>query len=152
MSKLSRPGAQGGTLPKLLADQCRKITEKLIICPLSQPFRDPVDDSMEGALSYYQKIKTPMDLNKVLGNLRQSRYHSVDAWKADVRLIWRNSIDYNGDDSFYALFAKELSRQFERYCKEIASNDWELWAKRIRKGQAKLAQYIEAKATRKTRP
>jgi hypothetical protein len=151
MSKLSRPSAPGGSLPKLLVDQCVKITKKLIVCPLSYPFREPVDDSMEGAQNYYQKIKTPMDLNKILGNLRQGRYQSADAWKSDVRLVWRNSIDYNGDDSFYALFAKELSRQFERDCKEIATSDWELWAHRIRKRQAKLAQYIEAKATRRTR-
>jgi hypothetical protein len=133
----------GGTLTAFQREWCTHITKKLIDCPLSLFFREPVDPDQENLVDYRAKIERPMDLGTIQQQLAANKFSSVDEWKADVRLVWKNAIKYNGMETFIGIFAQELSNVFERYLKEMPENEWALWTNRVRKTQQKLHQYLQ---------
>jgi hypothetical protein len=54
---------------------CCKITDKILKCPISGPFRDPVDSSQ---VPGYLDVIKPMDLNSVMRKLNENQCLSVD--------------------------------------------------------------------------
>uniref|UniRef100_A0A7S2MY29 Bromo domain-containing protein n=1 Tax=Helicotheca tamesis TaxID=374047 RepID=A0A7S2MY29_9STRA len=79
----------------------------------AEPFRDPVDWKLLGLFDYPQIIKKPMDLGQVKRKIESGKYGTIHDAAEDVRLIWKNCMQYNADGSDFYILAKNMSRKFE---------------------------------------
>lgn len=139
-------------LSSVQQNYCIKITKKIMNYPISVFFRNPVDPEKDGAPNYFEVIKRPMDLSTVLKRLDDKYYTTVDKWKEEMNLIWKNAMSYNPEDYYIHMIAKELSDIFRRYCEKIPRTELEAWIFHVGKKHAKLVKLIEAKPdpTKKT--
>ena len=64
-------------------------------------FREPVDPVLLGIPTYFQVIskKDARDLRTIRTKLDSDKYDSIDAFEADLDLMTRNAITFNGADS-----------------------------------------------------
>lgn len=74
---------------------CRRLLNKLLQHQGSHWFKHPVDYVALNLPDYPKKIKTPMDLGTVNTRLVTGVYRDIDAFAADVRLVWSNAMAYN---------------------------------------------------------
>ena len=66
---------------------------------LSFPFHQPIDAEELGIPEYHDVIARPMDLATLRKNIVSRRYHRLSLFVSDVRLIWRNCLDFNETNS-----------------------------------------------------
>lgn len=133
------------SMTKIQKLSCIKITKKLMDFPISVFFLNPVDPINDGVPDYFEKVKKPMDLNKVMVRLNEGYYPSIDEWKKDVNLIWKNALLYHTDDSIVFIIAKELQDTFKKMCENIPKTELEMWTCKIKKTHSKLMKLISAK-------
>lgn len=64
-------------------------------------FREPVDPVLLGIPTYFQVIprKDARDLRTIRTRLDNDKYDSMEAFEADINLMIRNAITFNGADS-----------------------------------------------------
>lgn len=69
--------------------------------PSSFVFREPVDPVLLGIPTYFQVIpkKDARDLRTIRTRLDNDKYDSTEAFEADLDLMIRNAITFNGADS-----------------------------------------------------
>ncbi|THH02472.1 hypothetical protein EW026_g391 [Hermanssonia centrifuga] len=91
-------------------------------------FFDPI---ALGIPHYPSVIKHPMDFSTVERKLQASsptkpdsnpvnpRYHHADEFIADVRLIFNNSLTFNGPDHFVTKMSKQLEEVFDKQLKTL---------------------------------
>ncbi|KAL1438187.1 hypothetical protein MTO96_048271 [Rhipicephalus appendiculatus] len=82
------------------------VTDHLKSIPESWPFHKPVNKKF--VKDYYTVIKSPMDLDTVIKNIKAHKYHSREEFFSDVELLYRNSMQFNGADSQFTQKAKEI--------------------------------------------
>lgn len=77
-------------------------------------FREPVDPVVLGIPTYFDVIprKDARDLRTILQKLTQDKYDSIDAFEADLDLMIRNAIVFNGADSEVGEFAVKLQNRY----------------------------------------
>lgn len=96
------------TKPLSVAEQCLPILKKLINHEHGWVFKDPVDPVELGIPDYFDIVKHPMDLNLVMKKLECGSYTDIKSFERDTKLVFTNSILFNGDESDVGCMAKEL--------------------------------------------
>ncbi|KAI9511720.1 hypothetical protein F5148DRAFT_1168299 [Russula earlei] len=73
----------------------------LVKDPLSFVFREPVDPIALGIPQYYEIIprKDARDLRTIRQKLDADKYDTAEGWEADIDLMIRNAIHFNGEES-----------------------------------------------------
>ncbi|EAY12104.1 Bromodomain containing protein [Trichomonas vaginalis G3] len=95
--------------------------------PSAKWFLDPVDTSSEEYSDYLEQIKTPMDLNTLENQLKNGKYNSVNEFREDLSLIWRNCQQYWQEDSITTTLAMDIKQYAENLLNYITDRpdiDW----------------------------
>jgi hypothetical protein len=124
---------------------CTDLTKKFLAYPVARFFRDPVNPTRDCAPDYHEKIKRPMDLGTVLQNLQEEKYSSVEKWRDDMNLVWKNAMAYNGQGSPLFAIAKDLSETFRVKSEVVPSTATEDWLLRLRSRQQKIMRLLQAR-------
>ncbi|KAK9761922.1 transcription initiation at TATA-containing promoter protein, variant 2 [Basidiobolus ranarum] len=91
---------------------CSNILRALKRHPNAVHFLVPVNPTKLKVPDYPDIIKNPMDLGTIGNKLNDSRYHTMDQFVADMRLIFDNCYLYHGRDSIIGSLAQNLERAF----------------------------------------
>lgn len=73
------------------------ILPRLRNVPESWPFHKPVNK--KNVKNYYEIITKPIDLETMLANVKEHRYHSRQLFMNDIQLMYDNCAKYNGEES-----------------------------------------------------
>lgn len=97
----------------------RPLIQKLMVHPTNKNvFNAPVDPVAHGIPTYFDRIKTPMDLGTVKGRLHKGYYKSIEDCFNDIELVFQNAIDFNSSEHAVHKMAVELLTEFRT---EVAS-------------------------------
>lgn len=141
----SRSSNANSTLNQVQHQYCVKITKKINDFTMARFFRQPVDPKRDGAEDYLEKIKKPMDIGTVLQNLQDNKYTSVDQWRNDMNLIWKNAMTYNDSHSPLYIIAQDLQETFKKMTENIPRNTTVEWIIKVRKEHNMLQRIIDAR-------
>lgn len=81
-------------------------------------FLNPVTDAI--APGYSKLIKKPMSIVTMENKIENNQYHDIKSWEVDVRLMFRNCVDYNRGPTGQ-WFRGEAKRQLKVFMDEILS-------------------------------
>jgi len=98
--------------PSDITNKLLPLVQDLINDECGWVFSSPVDPVELGLPDYFDIIKNPMDLGTVEKNLQSGLYDSVATVERDVKLVFENSILYNGEGSDVGIMAKQLMDKF----------------------------------------
>lgn len=84
-------------------------------------FLEPVNPVLFNIPDYFDIVKQPMDLGTVERKLLNDEYPTVEAFKADIQLIFYNCYLYNHSGDPVSLDAKKLEEQYHKLCKKEPS-------------------------------
>ena len=83
-------------------------------------FATPVDPILLGMPGYFDIITNPMDFSTIQDKINAGTYQSVDDFKDDVYLTFRNTIEYYTDgDAQPHIMARETMTYFDTACQGI---------------------------------
>jgi len=99
--------------------ECEEILKSIMSKPEAEDFLYPVDWESAGLHDYPKLIKKPMDLGTVETKLQQKKYKTIEAYADDVRLVWKNAMTYNIEDSDIHQTAKKFLEMFEKKFKKL---------------------------------
>ena len=106
----------------------RPIIQKFYLHPKNAKiFNYPVDPVALNIPGYLEKIKMPMDLGTIRNRLHAGEYHSLQSCFRDVRLVFKNAIQFNGEGHLITKIAQGLLEEFEgelRLLKEKCSREY----------------------------
>ncbi|XP_024183111.1 bromodomain-containing protein 2 [Rosa chinensis] len=88
-------------------------TQKLLCCGILQELIDHRHGSVAVRIPDSQEVRRPMDLSTVKSKLERDNYSSIDAFVADVRLTFLNSLWYYPHGDKQRAMAKNLGQVFE---------------------------------------
>ena len=97
-----------------------KILKAVAKTEAGKNFRAPVLELWPGfAGPYAEKISNPVDLKTMKNKLEDGEYASMDAFKADVHLIYDNTVTFNGIGSSLVKLASEVEGDILRNIDKI---------------------------------
>lgn len=102
--------------------RCEYILSEMIQNPMCEWFIHPVDVEGLGLHDYHTVIEKPMDMTTVQRQLKQGHYTTVEAFKADVKLVFDNCIAYNGHASMFGVIAALVTAIFERKVQALTAS------------------------------
>ena len=77
-------------------------------------FHDAVDPVALGLPDYFDVIKNPMHMDLIRKKLENAIYPDMDSFAHDMRLVFQNSILYNGESSEVGELAQSMMSRFEK--------------------------------------
>ena len=116
------------------------INEKIKTMSESWPFMKPVNKKQ--VKDYYEKIKQPMDLESMSKKISSHKYHSRQEFVDDMKLIYNNSLTFNGEHSEFTMKAKMLLDVVEETLIPFAEH-CELLEAKIRVAQKRAIEQAE---------
>lgn len=103
-----------------------KIVNNLSARADCEPFREPVDWKALELYDYPKIIKKMMDLGSIKQKLEKGTYSDAAECADDVRLVWKNCMNYNADGSdFYRLgdsYSKRFEERFQKLVDEFGED------------------------------
>ncbi|XP_050231771.1 transcription factor GTE8-like [Mercurialis annua] len=119
-----KPAARQASAPTTTTNamamkQCEILIGRLMSHQYSWVFNEPVDVVKWNIPDYYTIIKKPMDLGTIKTKLSSGSYSSPLEFAADVRLTFKNSMEYNPKGHDAHVMAATLSKFFEVRWKNI---------------------------------
>ena len=106
----------------------------------SWPFMKPVNKKQ--VKDYYDKIKQPMDLETMSNKVKLHKYHSRQDFVDDMKLIYTNSLAFNGENSDFTVKAKMLLDMVEETLVPFAEH-CELVEANIREAQKRAMEQAD---------
>jgi bromodomain and WD repeat domain-containing protein 1/3 len=115
--------------PKKWKHDCNELLSEMAALPCSVPFREPVSEN--DFPDYNRVIATPMDLSSVRESLHIGDYNSPMDFQKDIRLIFKNSKEYNTNSRSKALaMTFKMEEWFEQRVSDLIS-DWRNTSRRL---------------------
>jgi len=108
--------------PETVTEKCLPLMNNLIDDPFGWVFRDAVDPEALGLPDYFEVVKKPMHFELVKKNLEDNKYPEMDAFQRDVRLVFENSILYNGETSEVGQLALNMMTAFAEKYEALVKN------------------------------
>ncbi|KAF8078375.1 bromodomain-containing protein [Lyophyllum atratum] len=134
MSTASTPVPSQSTSSTITAPQfrfCQSTIRSLKKLKDAGPFLRPVDYVALNIPHYPSIIKTPMDFSTIERKLASSnptkpdlnrqnpRYHNIDEFISDVRLIFQNCLAFNGAEHAVSMMGKRVEQVFDKQIKQM---------------------------------
>ena len=96
-------------------------------------FREPVDPIALGIPTYHDVIpkKDARDLRTIRGKLDSDKYDSIEAWEADMELMIRNAITFNGIESEVGQIALRLQTKLKELVVSVRVQAGSISKKRV---------------------
>ncbi|EAY19180.1 Bromodomain containing protein [Trichomonas vaginalis G3] len=124
-------------------DHAVKIMNRLSEKQTSILFSRPVDPQEDDCPDYYKKIKKPMDLGTVRQKIDSGRYKTVHEWRADMELIFSNSLKYNVHSPYLIAITKDLRERFRELSNELSDFPETDWFTRLNRLETELHELIQ---------
>ena len=119
------------------------ITKQLINKPISSPFRKEVISGIDVNSDYFEIIKNPQDLTKILLKLQNKEYLNIYDYMYDIELVWYNAEKYHGNDSMISIFSKEMRYIFEKKRRKISNLSISSWIYEVNRLRTKLEILVQ---------
>lgn len=122
---------------------CQKITNKISKLSIAEIFLYPVD--LNVCSDYLTYVKKPMDLGKVSEKLETHQYSTLNDWRNDMNLIWKNALAYNPQSSVAYLMAEELQKKFKELTETVPLSKDEEWVFKLKKIHNKFQRILQSR-------
>lgn len=76
-------------------------------------FYEPVDPVKFGILNYFDIITKPMDMGTIKKKLNYNAYNSPQQFVEDMRQVFKNCYQYNGEQHEISTCAREVQSAFD---------------------------------------
>lgn len=96
---------------KFCSGVLRELTSKKY-ASFNYPFLEPVDPVAMNLPTYFDYVKEPMDLGTVAKNLDNWKYHTLEEFERDVRLVFENCYKFNPDGTIVNMMGHRLEDIF----------------------------------------
>ena len=104
---------------RTVTHKCRPILQELMDDQFGWVFHDAVDPVALGLPDYFDVIKNPMHMDLIRKKLENAIYPDMDSFAHDMRLVFQNSIVYNGESSEVGELAQSMMSRFEKLFDEV---------------------------------
>ena len=134
--RLSRKKSVSPNLnPKKWKHDCNELLNEMVALPMSAPFREPVSEIEYP--DYHRFVATPMDLSTVRESLHIGDYNSPEDFKKDIRLIFKNSEEFNTNPKSKVLgMTQKLEDWFNQRITTLV-HDWKMTLRRLTNAKIK---------------
>lgn len=105
--------------PEQVKVQMLPLIQTVLDDPFGWLFKDPVDPIEYGIPDYFEIIKEPMHLSLVQTRLNAGYYKSIETVERDVKLVFENAINYNGEDSDVGQLAMNFLKTFTNETRKL---------------------------------
>lgn len=100
--------------PRTITYKCLPVMNEMIDDPFGWVFLEAVDPVALALPDYFDVIKNPMHLQLVKKKLDNAIYSTMEAFERDVKLVFENSILYNGETSEVGQLAQTMLEKFDK--------------------------------------
>jgi hypothetical protein len=125
-----------------------KVVNSLMSRPEAGPFLEPVDWRGLELYEYPEIVKQPMDLGTIKRKLERQQYSNAAECAADIRLVWKNCMSFNAEQSDFWLLAKQLNKRFEDRYRKIQADYYCGESASLENDADPLEDVVEAKVAR----
>lgn len=113
--------------PASVKERCLEVMDLLEKRHISRMFAQPVDPVRDNCPDYIEVVTKPIDLGTIRKNLNKNYYQTVEQWKADMELVWENSLKYNKKTSLLGMITKDLADHYHHIAKNFTDSPQKDW-------------------------